>query len=87
MKVAPERRGFDRRGARAAARQLAPGSLSSQRTSLGNEVNILAPPPQTHVRKKLEPWRSAGNDPVTVFKLNGSRVGELTVFLDRAAAA
>jgi hypothetical protein len=49
-------------------------------------TNYLAPPPQTHVRKKLEPWRSTGNDPAAAFNLNGSRVGELKVFLDRAAA-
>ena len=43
---------------------------------------ILAPPPQTHVRKKLE----SRCDGTAAFNLNGSRVGELTEFLDRCVA-
>ena len=55
-------------------------------TSLENEPNHLAHPPHTHVRKKLEPWRAARHDPAAACNLNGSRVGELTEFLDRVAA-
>ena len=47
----------------------------------------MAHPPHTHVRKKLEPWRSSTrHDPTAEIKLNGKRVGELTVFLDRCVA-
>ena len=56
------------------------------KTSLENEPNHLAHPPHTHVRKKLEPWRAARHDPAAACNLNGSRVGELTEFLDRDAA-
>jgi hypothetical protein len=39
--------------------------------------NDLAPPPQTHVRKKLEPEVPSGNQRAADFALNGQRVGEL----------
>jgi len=73
---------FDRRGRELAGSAAAPGSFTSLPTSLWNEPMILAPPPQTHVRKKLE----SRCDGTAAFNLNGSRVGELTVFLDRVAA-
>ena len=37
----------------------------------------LAHPPQTHVRKKLEPEVPPGNQRAADFALNGKRVGEL----------
>jgi len=46
----------------------------------------LAHPPHPHVRKKLEPEVPSGDQRAAVFDLNGSRVGELTVFLDRRVA-
>jgi hypothetical protein len=45
----------DRRGRELEGSQPPPARFISPRTSLGNEENILAHPPQTHVRKKLEP--------------------------------
>jgi hypothetical protein len=56
--------------ARAVWLAITAGSLTPQTTSPTNEKN-LATPPQTHVRKKLEPKWAA------VFNLNGLRVGEL----------
>jgi hypothetical protein len=44
----------DRRGRELEGSQPPPARFISPRTSLGNEENNLAHPPQTHVRKKLE---------------------------------
>jgi len=77
---------FDRRGREREGSLSPPARLACKRNLLWNEEKDLAHPPQPHVRKKLEPWRSQWNDPAAVGNLNGPRVGELTVFLDRAAA-
>ena len=47
-------RGVRPPGARAFRLAAAPGSLTSPTISLWNELTILAHPPHTHVRKKLE---------------------------------
>ena len=65
---------FDRRGARALGLAIAPrlGYLANNITRERTKNN-LAPPPQTHVRKKLE----SRTDGTAEINLNGSRVGEL----------
>jgi len=61
----------DRRGRELEGSQPPPARVTAQRTSLANEQNNLAPPPQTHVRKKLASWHSPGNDPTAACNLNG----------------
>lgn len=66
---------------------MSPAAFSSRpEHHSGTKNEDLAHPPHPHLHKKLEPWRSVGNDPAAVVVLNGQRVGELTVFLDRAEA-
>ena len=55
----------------------APGSFYLAIHLLWNEQKNLAHPPQTHVRKKLEPEVPPGNQRAAALALNGQRVGEL----------
>jgi len=69
---------FDRRGRELEARSRPRLVLSRGRHPSGTKrTKALAHPPQTHVRKKLEPAVPSGNQRAADFALNGQRVGEL----------